>query len=112
MEQLDWKIGMRSVANETVFERVVVHAEPPDPEAPVVPAPDAVAPEVVPVAAAPEPEPLAEPEVPLSLVPLVVEPLPPVPPLVPQARPTESEAMVAKERMFDVARCMKTVLSA
>jgi hypothetical protein len=100
---------MRSVANETLVVEDVPQAEAPDPDAPLVPVPDDVAPEVVPVAAAPDPEPLVlDPEVPLSLE----EPLLPVPVLFPQARPTEREAMVAKERMFDVARCMKTVLSA
>jgi hypothetical protein len=105
-----WKIGMRSVENETLVEEGVPQGEAPDPdEAPVPPVPDAA-----PVAAVPEPEPVAAvvPEVPLSLLPVAVEPLLPVPVLVPQARPTESEAIVAKERMFDVARCMKTVLSA
>jgi len=101
---------MRSVANETVFVKVVLQAEAPDPDEVPVPVDEE------PVAAVPDPEPVvADPElVPVSPVPLVgvIEPLPLEVPLPLQARPAESEAMVAKARMFDVARCMKTVLSA
>src|SRR5580704_7296037 len=35
----------------------------------------------------------------------------PEPPLLPQATPTAREAKVAKKRIFEVTRCMKTVLS-
>jgi hypothetical protein len=102
-EQLAWMMGMRSFAYETV----VVEAPAPQGEPPAPPdeAPALVVPEVDPVAE-PEPAPL--------VVPLVPEPeLEPLlePGLVPQARPTAMEARVAKERIWDVARCMKTVLS-
>jgi hypothetical protein len=70
-----------------------------------------VVPDVDPVVAAPEPEPvLVDPDVEPLVSPLVL-PLPPGPVLLLQATPTAMEARVAKERILDVARCMKTVLS-
>jgi hypothetical protein len=105
-------MGMRSVAYETVLvEAPAPQGEPPAPDEP--PVPEAV-PDVDPVAAVPEPEPvLFDPDVePLVLEPLVLEPLPFELPLLLQATPTAMEARVAKERILDVARCMKTVLSA
>jgi hypothetical protein len=110
-EQLAWMMGIRSVAYETVF----VEAPAPQGELPApVEAPALVVPDVDPVPAEPEPDivPLAPDIVPVALIVPApeVEPLP-APGLVPQARPTAMEAKVAKERILDVARCMKTVLS-
>jgi hypothetical protein len=91
-------IGMRSFWSETVLVEGFLQAEAPPPDdAPVPPVP-----EVAPVPPVPEPDIVAVPE---------LEPLLLVPPLVPQARPTAMEPKVAKKRIFEVTRCMKTVLS-
>ena len=111
IEQLPWKMGISWFENETVVDEVPApQGAVLVPEAPVVPeapAPDAVpdaAPEPAPEVAVepdsdpPEPEPVLEPLL-VVLVP------------VPQAMPVASEAIVPKERIIDVARRMKTVLS-
>ena len=110
-EQLAWMMGIRSVAYETVF----VEAPAPQGELPApVEAPALVVPDVDPVPAEPEPDivPVAPDIVPApELEPLVPEPLPPLLGGELQAKPTAMEANAAKERILDVARCMKTVLS-
>jgi len=107
IEQLPWKMGISWVENETGVDEV------PGPQGAVL-LPEADVPEA-PVAEVPDPDPL-EPEPDSAFAP---EPVP-VPPavepllllgLVPQAMPVASEAIVPKERMIEVARRMKTVLS-
>jgi hypothetical protein len=101
-------MGMRSFWSETVEVEGFAQAEAPPPDdAPVPPVP-----EVAPVPPVPVP-PVPVPPVPVpDIVPVPeLAPLPPEPPLLPQATPTAREAKVAKKRIFEVTRCMKTVLS-
>jgi hypothetical protein len=100
-------MGMRSFWSETVLVEGFAQAEAPPPDdAPVPPVPEVApvppVPEVAPVPPVPEPDIVPVPE---------LAPLPPEPPLLPQASPTAIEAKVAKKRIFEVTRCMKTVLS-
>jgi hypothetical protein len=103
-------MGMRSVAKETVFvlapQGATAPPDEPEPEPELVPE---LVPEAVPDAV-PEEVPEVDPEV----VAPEVEPLMPVGgglSALLQPKPREIEAMVAKERIVEVARCMKTVLS-
>jgi hypothetical protein len=111
-EQLPWKMGISWVENETVVDEVPgPHGAELLPEAAVPEAavPEALVPDVVPDPVVPvEPDSAFVPE---PVPPPFEPPLPPVAGLVPQAMPVASEAIVPKERIIDVARRMKTVLS-